>query len=91
MSQTPSDWESSKGIAKAILHDRSMRRKWLARLLFLTIAWLAVGLWVIDGWLSAEVWRFVAWWGACGMLALVLLLFALYDSLAVIREERDKL
>ena len=54
-----SDWESSKGIAKAILHDRGMRRKWLARWLMLTVGWMAVGLWVIDGWLGAEARRHV--------------------------------
>jgi len=90
MSETPSDWESSKGIAKAVLHDRPTRRKWLGRLLLLTLAWLSLGLWVIDSWLEAEVWRFVFWWAACGFLAIVLLVSALYDSLAVIREERGK-
>ena len=85
-----SDWESSKGIAKAILHDRGMRRKLLARWLMLTVGWMAVGLWVIEGWLGAEAWRFLAWWGVCGVLTLLLMIFALYDALAVIREERGK-
>ena len=90
MSDTPSDWESSKGIAKAILRDRPTRRKWLGRWLLLTVAWLSLGLWIIDSWLAVEVWRFVFWWGACGFLAIILLVFALYDSLAVIREERER-
>jgi hypothetical protein len=90
MSHTPSDWESSKGLANAILHDRGMRRKWMGRLVLLTVCWLAAGLWLLDDWLGEEIWRFLAWWGTCGVLTLILLVFALYDSLAVIREERSK-
>lgn len=88
MSGTGGDWQSSKGIAKAILHDRRMRRRWLGRLLMLTIGWMAAGLWVIDGWLEEEAWRFLAWWGACAVLTIVLLMFALHDALAVVKEER---
>ena len=90
MSGAPSDWESSKGMAKAILHDKGMRRKWLARWLMLTLSWMAVGLWAIDGWLGESAWRFIIWWGICGVLAIVLMMFALYDSIAVVREERNK-
>ncbi|MDE0835855.1 MAG: hypothetical protein OSA84_05830 [Akkermansiaceae bacterium] len=89
MSGTGSDWESSKGIAKAILYDRGMRRKWLGRWLMVTIGWMAVGLWVIDGWLGDQAWRFFVWWGVCAVLACVLMIFALYDALAVMREERS--
>lgn len=85
-----SDWESSKGLARAILHDRGQRRKWLARWLAVTMGWMVLGLWVLDGWLEENVWRFAVWWGICGVLALVLMIFALYDALAVIREERGK-
>lgn len=56
----------------------------------LTISWMAVGLWVIPGWLGESAWRFIIWWGVCGVLAIILMVFALYDSLAVVREERDK-
>ena len=90
MSGTPSDWESSKGIAKAILHDRGMRRKWMARWLFVTIAWMATGLWILDGWLGESALRFMIWWGICAALAIVMMVFALYDSVAVFREERNK-
>lgn len=90
MSGAPSDWDSSKGIAKAILQDRGMRRKWMARWLMATIVWLSVGLWVIDDWLGESAVRFLIWWGVCGVLALVLMIFALYDSVAVFREERDR-
>lgn len=84
------DWDLSKALARSILRDRGQRRKWLARWLLLTMAWMAVGLWVVDGWLGGEMWRFVAWWGICGVLACVLMVFALYDALAVVREEREK-
>lgn len=83
-----SDWESSKGIAKAILHNREMRRRWLGRWLLMTIVWIALGLWVFDSWIGDEAWRFFAWWGSCAVMAVVLMIFALYDALAVVREER---
>ena len=87
-SKTPSDWDSSKGLARAILHDRISRRKFLARFLLLTLGWMAVGLWVLDGWLADSAWRFLVWWAVCGVLALVLILFAAYDALMAIREEK---
>ena len=83
------DWDLSKALARTILRDRGQRRKWLARWLGLTVAWMAVGLWVVDGWLGKDAWKFVAWWGVCFLLAIVLVIFALYDALAVIREERE--
>lgn len=85
-----SDWESSKGIAKAILHDRLTRRRWMARWLMATLAWMSIGLWVIDAWLGESVERFVGWWLFSGFLAIVLMIFALYDSIAIVREEREK-
>ncbi len=90
MSRTPTDWESSKGLAKSILRDRKTRRQWMARWLMFTLAWMVVGLWVVDGWLEQEVIRFVIWWVFCGFLAVVLMIFALYDSVSVVREEREK-
>ena len=84
------DWELSKALAKAILYDRGQRRKWLGRWLLLTVAWMAVGLWVLDGLLSKNAWMFVLWWAFCFFLACVLVIFALYDVLAVMREEGQK-
>ena len=84
------DWELSKALAKAILHDRVQRRKWLGRWLLLTMAWMAVGLWVVDGLLTKNPLMFLLWWGFCFLLACVLVIFALYDVLAVMREEREK-
>lgn len=83
-------WNESKMLARAILHDRRSRRRWLAVMLAVPLGMMALGLWVIDGWLGASVWRFLAWWGVCGMATLVVMVFALYDALAVVREERDR-
>lgn len=55
-----------------------------------TLGWMVVGLWVIDGWLGEDAVKFLVWWGICAVLAGVLLLFALYDALAVVREERGE-
>ncbi len=86
-----SRWNASKGLAKGILHDRALRRKMLGRCAVLLLAVFALGLWVIDGWLMGSMWRFLIWWGACGALAVFVVVFALYDALRVIREETDRL
>lgn len=83
-------WEDCKGIARAILRDRAMRRKIIGRMLMAALLMMAAGLWLIDGWLAAGLWRFVIWWGACAGLTCIVMLFALYDALAVVREERDR-
>lgn len=87
----PSDWQSSKGLARSILHDRPARRRAMGRSVALLLAMFAIGLWGIDGWLKAELMRFVLWWGACGFLAIFVMLFGLYDVMRVIREERERL
>ena len=79
------------GLARMILHDRTERRKMLGSMLMGALGMMAVGLWVIDGWLMEGPVRFLLWWGACGVVTVVVLLFAIYDMLAVIREEREKL
>jgi hypothetical protein len=78
----------SVGIAKAILRDRVVRRKVLGWLLLVALGMMAVGLWLFDGWLGGGMWRFLLWWGACAGLTGFVMLFALYDALAVVREER---
>lgn len=87
----PGPIETSVGIAKAILHDRTTRRRLLARSLLLSLALMAIGLWLIDAWLKSGVLRFALWWGSCAMVTIFVMLFALYDALAVIREEKAKL
>ena len=83
-------WNDSKLIARAILHDRAARRKLIGRMLLFVLLWMAAGLWLVDGWLAKHLWWFLLWWAACALFTCVVLLFALYDALAVIREERDK-
>jgi hypothetical protein len=85
-----SDWQDSARLAKAILHDRKLRRRWLARFLMLPLAMMAAGLWLIDGWLAESPWRFLLWWAGCAVATTVVMIFALYDALAVIREERGR-
>lgn len=86
----PDTWATSTSLARAILYDRAERRKWLGRMILLPLGMMAVGLWVIGGWLWESPWRAIVWWGGCGLATLVVILFALYDALAVIREERTK-
>jgi hypothetical protein len=86
----PENWNHSTDLAGAILHDRAERRKWLARMLVVPVAMLALGLWVLDDWIWQSPWRALAWWGACAAATLIMVIFALYDALAVIREERAK-
>lgn len=83
-------WTDSKLIARAILHDRAARRKLIGRILLTTLLLMAAGLWLVDGFLAKNPWWFVLWWGGCALLTCVVMLFALYDALAVIREERGK-
>jgi polyferredoxin len=86
----PEQWNDSKRLARAILHDRKERRKWLGRMLMVPIAMIALGLWVFNGWIDQTPLRMLVWWGTCAFSTVVVMLFALYDALAVIREEREK-
>jgi hypothetical protein len=86
----PSSWNDSTTLARAILHDRAERRKWMARMMVVPLAMLAIGLWGINEWLEQNPWRFVLWWAACGVATCVVMIFALYDALAVVREERER-
>jgi hypothetical protein len=86
--RNPSSWSLSKALARALLHDRAERRRIMAWLLLLVLAIISAGLWLIDQWLMANVWRFLAWWGTCAVITCLMMLLALYDLLAVIREER---
>lgn len=88
--QKSGSWSDSKGLARAILHDRTERRKWLGRMVMLPLLMLGMGLWVLDGWIWQSPWRVLLWWGGCAMATLVVMLFTLYDALAVVREERAK-
>ena len=90
MDRKPGSWSASTGLARAILHDRAERRKWLGRMALVPLAMLGIGLWLIDGWIWGNPWRVLVWWGGCAVITCVVMLFAVYDALAVIREERAK-
>jgi len=83
-------WATSVAVALAVMQDRTMRRRAIMRFLVLLLGMFAFGLWGIDGWLTASVWRFLFYWGACGALTVFVMLFALYDAMAVVREEREQ-
>ncbi len=83
-------WKDSKGIATAILRDRVARRRLIARMLLVPWLMMAAGLGLIDDVLSAHLWWFFIWWAICAMATLLVMMFALYDALAVMREEREK-
>ncbi|WP_367874693.1 hypothetical protein [Luteolibacter sp. Populi] len=85
-----SQWSANKGIARAVLEDRALRRRVMSRCLLVLLAIFAIGLWGIDAWLRANIWRFFLWWAGCGAWAVFVVMLAVYDALAVIREERDK-
>ncbi len=90
MAATGDNWSNDKAVARAMLRDRTTRRKLIARLLIIALVLMAGGLWVIDGWLAISPWRFLLWWGACAIVTCGMFIFALYVALAVIREEREK-
>ncbi|MES2996403.1 MAG: hypothetical protein V4733_06290 [Verrucomicrobiota bacterium] len=82
-------WQSNEGIARVILASRPERRRALTWLLIATMIMMGTGLWVIDGWLAQRWMIFALWWAGCGLLTLLLMLFAIYDMLMVLREERE--
>jgi hypothetical protein len=90
MASDMTGWNDCKGIARAILHDRTARRKVIGRMVLFALLVMAAGLWIVDEWLASSPWLFLLWWAGCAALTCLVMLFALYDALAVIREERGK-
>ncbi len=84
------DWHDGKQIASGILRDRSARRRWLGIFLIISLGMIAAGVWVFDAWLASGPLVFLLWWGACAFLTLFTLLFAVYDALAAMKEEKAK-
>lgn len=83
-------WRQDKRVAEAILHVRQLRRRFLGLSLALALIMFVLGLWGVDAWLAAESWRFLLWWGACGLVSLWVIIFALYDTLMTLREQLRK-
>jgi polyferredoxin len=82
------DWNHSKRIASGILRNRSARRRSLGVFLLASLGMIAAGVWVLDAWLALGALVFLLWWGACALLTFFTLLFAVYDALAVAKEEK---
>lgn len=78
------------GLSRMILRDRRQRRRLLSRMLLVALGMMAAGLWLFDDWLEAHPLRFLGWWGACALVTSAVLLFAVFDALAVVREERER-
>lgn len=85
-----SDWENSKTLARAMVHDRPTRRRVLSIMLSVAMGMMGLGLWPLEGWLGQNPLLFLAWWAVVAVLTLMVMIFALYDALAVIREERSR-
>ncbi|MBT8043973.1 MAG: hypothetical protein KJO79_03400 [Verrucomicrobiae bacterium] len=79
------------GLARMILHAREMRRKVLFQLVLVLLVVVAVGAWPLADWLGSNVWLFLIWWGASMLYGLLVILLAIYDMLAVVKEEREKM
>jgi len=81
-------WNTSIVLARAILYDRSARRKVLGRIVLVPLAMIGIGVWVLQEWLWQSPWRALFWWGGCTLVTLIVVLFAIYDALAALREMR---
>ena len=84
-------WQMSLAIATVTLSDRGKRRRFITGLLMLIVAYFSLGNWPLDSWLSRGLWRMLIFWGFLGSMCLFMILMALFDALAVIGEEKQKL
>ncbi len=81
----------AKAIAEVTLRDRKRRRQFMSGLLLVLIVLFVLGVWPLSNWLGQGLWRFLVFWGGTAFWCCFLLLMAIYDALAVIREEKQKL
>ncbi len=84
-------WQMSLAIAAVTLGDRKKRRRFISGLLFFSLAYFCFGNWVIDSWLGRGLGRMLTYWGFMALMLVFVMLFTLYDALAVIGEERQKM
>jgi len=77
-------------IAKAMLHTRQLRRKIMLQLLVVLFTVFALGVFVFPGWLEQGPLRFLLYWGVCGLLCMLLILFCIYDMGAAYREVKTE-
>ena len=78
------------GLARMILHSRELRRKMLFQLLIVLLVIVIFGAWPLADWLGENIWLFLVWWGVSMLYGGMVILLAVYDMLAVIREEREE-
>ena len=81
-------WNTSIVLARAILYDRAARRRVLGRIVLVPLVILGIGVWVLQDWIWQSPWRVIFWWGGCTLITLIVILFAIYDALAALREAR---
>ena len=67
-----------------------MRRKVLFQLVIVLLVIVGLGAWPLSGWIAESIWIFLIWWGFCMLYGLMIILLAVYDMLAVVREERER-
>jgi hypothetical protein len=91
MSDSSSSIALAIAIARVTLFERVRRRKLMSGILIAILVLFGLGNWPLDRWLSSSIWLMILWWGACMALCFFLVMLGLYDALAVIREEREKL
>lgn len=91
MSGKKASWAAvCAGLARMILHSREMRRKMLFQLVIVLVVVVALGAWPLANWLGGSVWLFLLWWGVSMFYGLMIVLLAIYDMAAVVKEEREK-
>ena len=91
MSEKRASWAMvCAGLARMVLHSREMRRKVLFQLVIVLLVIVCLGAWPLADWLSGNVWIFLVWWGISMLYGLMVILLAVYDMLAVVKEEREK-
>ena len=78
------------GMARALLHDRNTRRRFILWVIVAMLLVVALGNWPLEGWLAESPWRFLLWWAGCAFLAVLTFLLGLYDALAVMKENRRR-
>jgi energy-converting hydrogenase Eha subunit E len=81
-------------ITKAILGNRTMRRKTMFALLLGALAMVFAGATFLEKWLAGEALLFLLYWAVCAWLTFTAVLLALFDMLvmrAVLRREREAL
>lgn len=66
--------------AKALLRDRTARRRFIAQILMVIMLLLVLGNWPLRDWVGGTPIRFVIWWGATFFLTIWMMLLALYDA-----------